>query len=597
MFRTQKPLEIPDIRKDSRFGVSRDALTKIRSLYVFPLTTANCTLGTVCFASRKEDACDTGACELLTRIAELLAIAAERMTARQKADEYQEKLVLQRGRFHLLMEINKLLFGELDSQGLLAAVSHSIHRLLRHDYAFLVLQEPGTNQFRLHAMDCPPGTAFLKAGVVFPADPSPAQISLEAGQPLVLNGNEIATFPGELTQRAYEEGIRSICCVPLRIGARGLGSLWVASLQPNSFTEDDVELLCHVGEQVTLALENAFAFGQVSELIDKLEQEKLYLESEVGSPYRSDDIIGDSRALAYVLEQVRTVAATHATVLVLGETGTGKELVARAIHRLSERNQGSFVKVNCSAIPAGLLESELFGHEKGAFTGAIQQKLGRVELADKGTLFLDEVGDIPLELQPKLLRVLQEQEFERLGSNHTLRVDVRIVAATHRNLEEMVDSGEFRRDLFYRLNVFPIHVPPLRERKEDIPILVRHFVKKFAKRMDRRIGTIPTESMSALQQWQWPGNVRELENLCERAVILSPGKTLNVPLAQLKSREGSELPLPTTLAEADKAHIIQVLKETNGVIAGPAGAAARLGIKRTTLNYKMKKLGIKPRSL
>ena len=275
VFRTQKPLDIPDITRDARFGVSHNSLTDVRSLYVFPLTTQNCSLGTVCFASMKEDGCDKGACELLTRVAQLLAIAAERVIARQKTDEYQDKLALQRGRFHLLMEINKLFFRELDPQGLFAAVSRSIHRLLRHDYAFLVLQDSGTNQFRLHAMDCPPGTEFLQPGRAFPVGPSLTQASLETRQPLVLNGDEIVAFPGELPRRAYEEGIRSICCVPLLIGDRGLGSLCIASLQPNAFTEEDVELLWHIGEQVALALENAFAFGQVSELIEKLAGETL----------------------------------------------------------------------------------------------------------------------------------------------------------------------------------------------------------------------------------------------------------------------------------------------------------------------------------
>jgi formate hydrogenlyase transcriptional activator len=383
----------------------------------------------------------------------------------------------------------------------------------------------------------------------------------------------------------------------LLVGDRAIGTLCVASSHSNVFSDDDVDLLADVAGHA-IALENAFAFGQVSELIDKLEEEKLYLESEVGSGYRPEEIVGESEALSVVLEQVRTVAPTQASVLILGETGTGKELIARAIHRLGDRSQTAFVKVNCSAIPTGLLESELFGHEKGAFTGAIQQKVGRLELVDHGTLFLDEVGDIPLELQPKLLRVLQEQEFERLGSNQTIRVNVRVVAATNRNLEKMVEQGEFRRDLFYRLNVFPIHLPALRDRKEDIPLLVRHFVAKISARMNRRIGTIPPNTMNALQHWFWPGNVRELENLIERAVILSPGRTLNVPLAQLKSTPaGHPLAAAATLAEAEKAHILRVLRDAKGVIAGPGGAAARLGMKRTTLNYKMKKLGIDPRSL
>ena len=270
-----------------------------------------------------------------------------------------------------MLDINRLLFSELDPQGLFAAVSQSIRRLIRHDFAFLVLQETGTQRFRLHAMDGPPSAIFFKPGVTFPVEGAISKKVLQSRSPFVANGDEINAMPGELVRRAYQEGVRSMCWVPLLVGDRGLGTLCVAALETDSFSAQDVELLWHVGQQVALALENAFAFGQVSELIDKLEEEKLYLENEVGSPYRSEDIVGHSEALAYVLEQVRTVAPALATVLVLGETGTGKELIARAIHRLSDRNQGPFVKLNCAAIPTGLLESELFGHEKGAFTGAV----------------------------------------------------------------------------------------------------------------------------------------------------------------------------------------------------------------------------------
>ncbi|MBV9610760.1 MAG: sigma 54-interacting transcriptional regulator [Acidobacteria bacterium] len=531
-------------------------------------------------------------------VSEMVAVAAEAAVARQKEHDYVERLSSIRERCRLLMDVNKLLFSELDPQALFAAISDSVHRLLKHDFAFLVLLEPGTNRFHIQAMSPEPPSSFFPTGLTFAAERSASKFVLDTGKALLLDGEELRGAPFDVPRSLYDQGIRSLLYVPLLIGGRGLGTLVVASLQPGAFSEDDVELLSQVGDQAAIALQNAFAFGQVSELIEKLEDEKTCLESELGSSYTPEEIVGRSEALAVVLEQVRTVAPTDATVVVLGETGTGKELITRAIHRLSERNRGPFVKLNCSAIPTGLLESELFGHEKGAFTGAIQQKVGRLELADKGTLFLDEVGDIPLDLQPKLLRVLQDQEFERLGSNRTLRVNVRIIAATNRNLEKMVEAGTFRRDLFYRLNVFPIHVPPLRERKQDIPLLVRHFVGKFATRMNRRVGGIPPATMQALQDSSWPGNVRELENLIERAVILSPGKTLNVPLSELKS-SGAEpaVPAATTLADADRAHIMRILRETKGVISGPAGAAARLGMKRTTLNYKMKKLGIDPRSL
>jgi formate hydrogenlyase transcriptional activator len=296
--------------------------------------------------------------------------------------------------------------------------------------------------------------------------------------------------------------------------------------------------------------------------------------------------------LKEILNQVETVAPMDATVLILGETGTGKELVARAIHRLSRRSDRTFVKLNCAAIPSGLLESELFGHERGAFTGAIAQKIGRLELANQGTLFLDEVGDIPLELQPKLLRALQEKEFERLGSTRTISVDVRLVAATNRELEKMVADKEFRVDLYYRLKVFPIKIPPLRDRKGDIPLLVRYFVHMHARRMDKHIETIPTEVMKVLSEWHWPGNVRELENFIERAVILTSGSALRAPLGELEASRESSYANETTLEATEREHIIQALRAAKGAIGGPDGAAKRLGLKRTTLNSKMKKLGI-----
>jgi len=315
------------------------------------------------------------------------------------------------------------------------------------------------------------------------------------------------------------------------------------------------------------------------------------LEDEIRSELNFEEIVGESATLKQVLDQARTVAPSDATVLILGETGTGKELIARAIHRMSSRKNASFVKLNCAAIPAGLLESELFGHEKGAFTGAVSQKMGRLEVADKGTLFLDEVGELPLEVQPKLLRVLQDHEFERLGSTRTIRVDIRLIAATNRDLAKSVAGRQFRSDLYYRLNVFPIRMPELRERKEDIPLLVRYLVQKFARRMNKQIETIPAETMNALASWEWPGNVRELENFIERSVILSQGPILRVPLVEL-NLAAEDAHSDSTLESLQRENIIRVLRETGGVLGGPRGAAARLGLKRTTLQYKMQKLGI-----
>jgi len=421
---------------------------------------------------------------------------------------------------------------------------------------------------------------------------SPAGAAFTAGRPVRLERADLERLSADIARLLLAEGIQSMCCVPLTVHDRRLGTLNVGRFAGEPFTAEDADLLAAVANQVAFSVENALAFQEIAELKDRLAAEKVYLEDELRTDYNFEEIIGDSPALKRVLHQVETVAPTDSAVLILGETGTGKELIARAIHDLSGRRERTFVKINCAAIPTGLLESELFGHERGAFTGAIAQRIGRFELADRGTLFLDEVGDIPLELQPKLLRVLQEQEFERLGSTRTKRVDVRVVAATNRNLEEMVAAGTFRNDLYYRLNVFPITVPALRERAEDIPALVRYFVQKFARRMKKRIETIPADAMAALCRYAWPGNVRELENAIERAVILTSGLALRVPASEFPTR----VVPPSgdgTLEATEREAVVRTLRETNWVLGGPHGAAARLGLKRTTLQSRMRKLGIR----
>ena len=394
------------------------------------------------------------------------------------------------------------------------------------------------------------------------------------------------------------EGARSICRFPLIGRDRVLGVLSLGSKRPNAFSADDFAFMEQVAAQVAIAVENALAYQQIADLKDTLAREKVYLEDEIRSELNFEEIVGTSKGLRRVLHQVETVAPTDSTVLILGETGTGKELIARAVHNLSARRANAFVKLNCAAIPTGLLESELFGHEKGAFTGAIAQRVGRFELAHRGTIFLDEVSEIPLELQPKLLRVLQEREFERLGSTRTLRTDARLIAATNRDLDAMVQAQQFRADLFYRLNVFPIRVPPLRDRPEDIPLLVRHFVQQFSRRNNRSIDTIPSETMEGLVRYHWPGNIRELQNVIERAVIISTGPVLKVAVADLKpSRQpkATVKPGPSlkgTLGDAERAEILKALEESNWIVAGPQGAAARLGMKRSTLQFRMQKLGI-----
>src|SRR4030081_3713525 len=364
---------------------------------------------------------------------------------------------------------------------------------------------------------------------------SPSGDAIATGKSVCVRGAELDRYPSEVMQILRKDGIQTICCIPLITQGRTFGTLNVASRRMEAFPERQTSLHQQVGAQIAIAVENALAFKEIDALKDKLAEEKLYLEEEIRSAFNFEEIIGDSPAIRRALAQVELVAPAGTTVLILGETGTGKEVIARAVHNLSPRKERTFVKVNCAAIPSGLLEAELFGHERGAFTGAINQKIGRFELAYRGTLFLDEVGDLPLELQPKLLRVLQEQEFERLGGTRTNRVDVRVVAATNSDLSKLVAERAFRSDLYYRLNVFPIQVPALRERPEDIPLLVRYFVQRFSRSLNKGVEYIPADAMDALTHYSWPGNVRELENLLERAVLLSPGRELRVPVTELKS--------------------------------------------------------------
>jgi len=462
--------------------------------------------------------------------------------------------------------------------------------------ASLYLYDPDNEVVRRHALDSPSGKGLLKEGLVGPIDSTPAGPAIRTGKPALFEEDDLKRLQSDVAQLLLEEGVKSGCCVPLKSHNRLLGTLNIASLHPSAFSQDDVDLLIQVANQIAIAVENALAYQQITELKDKLTKEKLYLEDEIRTEYNFEEIIGESAALKRILKQVETVAPTDSAVLILGETGTGKELIARAMHNLSKRRERTFVKINCAAIPTGLLESELFGHERGAFTGAIAQRVGRFELAHQGTLFLDEIGDVPLELQSKLLRVLQEQEFERLGSTRTIRVDVRLVAATNRDFAQLVADKQFRSDLYYRLNVFPITAPPLRERPEDIPLLVRYFAQQYARRMNKPIVTIPTETMTTLSRYHWPGNIRELENLIERSVILSRGPDLRVPLGELEAPTVTVPNEVTTLEEAEREHILRVLRETNWVIGGPSGAAARLGMKRTTLQSRMRKLGISRQS-
>ncbi len=498
-------------------------------------------------------------------------------------------------RYRSLLAVSEAIATHRELPSLFHGLADQLAQVVPFDFLSLVLHEPASNTMRLHLLEsqeflaCPPE-------IVLSPDDDPAGLVWRTQEPLLAPSvEELRRWP-RLLERVREFGVQSYCWLPMTTARRRLGALVFTSKRAGTYARSDLDFLQLVANQVGVAVENALAFEEIEALRDTLAKEKAYLEEELRTEHDLSDIVGESAPLRAVLEQVETVAPTESTVLVRGETGTGKELIARAVHDLSPRKHRAFVKLNCAAIPTGLLESELFGHERGAFTGAISQRIGRFELAHQGTLFLDEIGEIPLELQPKLLRVLQEHEFERLGGSKTTRVNVRIVAATNRDLAQMITDGRFRSDLYYRLHVFPITLPPLRERADDIPRLARHFTQGFARRMGRRIETIPPSVMDALVGYQWPGNIRELQNVIERAVILSKGPTLQLALGDLQPSGAAAAPPDASpsgsLTDVERAHILQTLHDADWVIGGPKGAALRLGMKRSTLLWKMQKLGI-----
>jgi formate hydrogenlyase transcriptional activator len=511
-----------------------------------------------------------------------------------------EKALASCQQYRALLSVSEAIVSHRDLHALFHELLGRLQHVVRFDHLALVLHDAASDTLRLHVLEsADPLPARLPTDV--PAADEPAGLVLQTQEPLIIANLAEAARWEEFLVRVRPLEIESFCFLPLTTARCRLGTLVFGSREVSAYDSADLDFLQQVANQVAVAVENALAFECIEKLKEKLTREKVYLEEEIRTEHNFEEIVGESAALRRVLKEVETVAPTEATVLVRGETGTGKELIARALHHLSPRRDRTFVKLNCAAIPTGLLESELFGHEKGAFTGAISQKIGRFELANQGTLFLDEVADIPPELQPKLLRVLQEQEFERLGSTRTVRVNVRLVAATNGDLERMVADGKFRSDLYYRLNVFPVMLPPLRERREDIPRLVQHFTHKFARRMGRSIESIPAEAMDALTEYPWPGNVRELENVIERAVILSPRSVLDINPSELRATpkiasEAAEQPLVEgSLADAEREHILAALRAANWVLGGPNGAAARLAMKRTTLQSKMKRLGISSR--
>ncbi len=601
VMQTQQALMIDDLNDEQRFPRLTSALRAegVRSYCAVPITTSLRRLGAMAFGSLQPRAYRQDDLVFMTHVASQVAVAVDNVLHDSSAKTAQTQLERERDRLRLVLEVNNAVVSHLGMDEMFVAISASLARVIQHDGCSLLLYDPETRQYRIHVL-LSDGGRFFEEGLAESPPNCPAGYTLMHHEPQVLRERDLREMAecSEMARRLLDKGVRTFCSVPLQSHNRMLGSLNTGRFRDAAFTPDEVELLGQVAQQVAIAVENGVAYRQIAELKEKLSKEKLYLEEEIRTTYNFEAIVGESAPLRQALQQIEIVAPTDSTVLIQGETGTGKELIARAIHNLSGRRDRTFVKLNCAAIPTGLLESELFGHEKGAFTGAIAQKVGRFELAQGGTLFLDEVGDIPLELQSKFLRVLQEQEFERLGGTRTIKVDVRLVAATNRDLTAMVASKEFRSDLFYRLNVFPIVSPPLRERREDIPQLVQHFTQKFARRMNKNITTIPTETMAILSRYPWPGNIRELENFVERAVILSRGSNLDAPLAELE-RFVPAAPAPgpvaraaTTLEEAERDHIRRALQQANWVVGGSAGAAARLGMKRTTLQSKMAKLGI-----
>jgi formate hydrogenlyase transcriptional activator len=584
----QQPLVISSLDVETRWPeyvkISREF--GLSTVILVPLTAGDNRLGAFGFSSVAPLAPGPLEMAFLERVASEFAVAVEAFLARQEA-------VRERDRLRTLFDITNALVSKLSPDELFAAISEQLSKVIRHDFAVLTICDPqgGLEVVALHFTG---PQLFDKENRVNP-EGMPSEEALATGKPVIIRDTGLKHYPSPEYRRFVDLGCRSACSLPLLTRNGTLGTLEIGSTTTGAWTDPDIEFLVQVARQIAVAVENALSYRQLNELKERLATEKLYLEDEIRLDNNNGNMVGEGAAFQSVLRGIKIVAPTDATVLILGETGTGKELVARAIHEMSSRKRGSFVKVNCAAIPASLLESELFGHEKGSFTGAVGQKIGRFELAHQGTLFLDEIGEMPLELQPKLLRAIQDQEFERIGGTRTIRTDVRFVVATNRDLKGMVDESQFRADLYYRLHVFPLNVPPLRERREDIPLLVRYFVQKHAQRMGRKVEHIPMQALEALTNYDWPGNIRELQNVIERSVILSSGPDLHIAMPEII---GNSTPPASHVRDsngslaADRARILRALKESNGQVGGPNGAAARLGLKRTTLQSRMRKYNI-----
>ena len=595
VLQTRKPVYLPDVAEEMlKFPQLAPFASRVRGhhCYLFPLATSRKQYGFIGFTGEQGREFGVEDVELMGALAGHVAVALESALATARAESYQRELASERDRLRLLLEINNHVVTKLEIDDLFRSASVSIRSYFRNDFTGFWVLAKDSRRLQNVMLDFPDGK-----GLMAEADSTELTDTdyekLRTRQLGIWSSEDVDKLPANIADNLRSESIMSVAVAPLATASGPLGVLAIGSRKLHAFKEQDVDLLSQISIQISLALDNALAYGRLNASATRLEEERLYLESEIKSEYNFGDIVGKSAALRKVLDQVAIVAPTRSTVLLHGETGTGKELFARAIHNRSPRRERTFVRLNCAAIPAGLVESELFGHEKGAFTGALVQKRGRFELADRGTLFLDEIGDISLDLQPKLLRALQEHEFERLGSTKTIRVDVRLIAATHCDLQSMISKNQFREDLFYRLNVFPIEIPPLRERREDIPLLVHFFVLRFSRQMQKRIRSVPKPAMEALMNGDWPGNIRELENFVERCVILTQGDELSVAPAELK-RTASRIVASgaSTFEETERQAIIGALKAASGRISGKTGAAELLQLKRTTLQNKMRKLNI-----
>jgi formate hydrogenlyase transcriptional activator len=587
----QQPLVVSPVQSETRWPefVTRARPFGISTLILVPLTSGNNRLGAFGFSSVTPLDPTPAEIAFLERVASEFAVAVEAFLARQEA-------VRERDRLQTLFDITNALVSKLALDELFSTISEQLSKVIRHDYAVMTLCNR-TGGLDVHALHFPGRQLSQEDRKVYEIEGMPAAEVLATGKPVIMRAADIDRYRSPEFRRFIDLGFKSGCSVPLITRNRTIGTLAVGRMTDEDWTAEDIDFLVQVASQVAMAVENSLAYRELSEVKERLATEKLYLEDEIRLDHNIGNILGEAPAFQAVVRNIQTVAPTDSTVLITGETGTGKELVARAIHELSRRKKGSFVIVNCAAIPASLLESELFGHEKGSFTGAVAQKIGRFELAHQGTLFLDEIGEMPLELQPKLLRAIQDQEFERVGGSRTIHTDVRFVAATNRDLKAMVEGNKFRADLYYRLHVFPLDVPPLRERREDIPSLTRYFVQKHAKRMGRNIDTIPGSVFDALTNYDWPGNIRELQNVIERSVILSSGPELRVHLSEFPGSSaavGLRAPVSHApdSAAAERERILEALKEAKGQIGGPTGAAVRLGLKRTTLQSRMRKYNI-----